>query len=454
VSGNGTALPYYSAQNRPDETGPATPDNRSSIPTLSGDRTVDIPRQAGPKRRKWITYGGAGVLLLGVATAALARMDPAAPSVDRATLWVDTVSKGEMMRQVRGPGTLVAENIRWISAVTQGRVERKLVQPGTTVAEGAVLVELSNPDVERAALEAQRQLTAAQAELTTLRTNLQNQLLTQQGTIAQIQAQYNQARRQAESAEALARQNMVSSQELATARDNAADLQTRLNVERQRLGQMGSSMRQQIAGQESQVAMLRRLAEFNQSQIASMQVRSPQAGVLQELPVELGQWVNSGATLAKVVQPGTLKAVLRIPETQAKDIAVGQPASIDTRNGVVPGRVTRIDPAAQNGTVTVDVALTGPLPRGARPDMSVDGTVDLERLGNVLHVGRPAYGQPESTVGMFRLLPGGGEAERVNVQLGRGSATSVEVLRGLNPGDVVILSDMSQYDESQRVRLK
>lgn len=415
---------------------------------------MDIPRKAGPKRRKWITYGGAGVLLLGVATAALARMDPAAPSVDRATLWVDTVARGEMMRQVRGPGTLVAENIRWISAVTQGRVERKLVEPGTTVAEGAVLVELSNPDVERAALEAQRQLTAAQAELTTLRTNLQNQLLTQQGTIAQIQAQYNQARRQAESAEALARQNMVSSQELATARDNAADLQTRLNVERQRLGQMGSSMRQQIAGQESQVVMLRRLAEFNQGQIASMQVRSPQAGVLQELPVELGQWVNSGATLAKVVQPGTLKAVLRIPETQARDIAVGQPASIDTRNGVVPGRVTRIDPAAQNGTVTVDVALTGPLPRGARPDMSVDGTVDLERLGNVLHVGRPAYGQPESTVGMFRLLPGGGGAERVNVQLGRGSATSVEVLRGLNPGDVVILSDMSQYDESQRVRLK
>jgi RND family efflux transporter MFP subunit len=269
-----------------------------------------------------------------------------------------------------------------------------------------------------------------------------------------VQAQSNQAQRQAQSAEALARQNMVSSQELAKARDDAADLQTRLGVERQRLEYMRGSMRQQIAGQESQVAMLRRLAEFNRTQIASMQVRSPQSGVLQELPVELGQWVNSGATLAKVVQPGTLKAVLRIPETQAKDLAVGQPASIDTRNGVVPGRVTRIDPAAQNGTVTVDVALTGPLPRGARPDMSVDGTVDLERLGNVLHVGRPAYGQPESTVGMFRLLPGGGEAERVNVQLGRGSATAVEVLRGLNPGDVVILSDMSQYDEAQRVRLK
>jgi HlyD family secretion protein len=415
---------------------------------------VDIPRKPAGRNRKWFTYGGAAILLLVVVSVALARMDPAAPTVDRATLWTDTVRQGEMMRQVRGPGTLVAENIRWISAVTQGRVERKLVQPGTAVSQGTVLVELSNPDVERQALEAQRQLTAAQAELTTLRTNLQNQLLTQQGTVAQIQAQHNQAQRQAQSAEALARQNMVSAQELATAHDNAADLQTRLGVERQRLDFMQRSMRQQIAGQESQVAMLRHLAEFNQSQIASMQVRSPQGGVLQELPVELGQWVNSGATLAKVVQPGSLKAVLRIPETQARDLAVGQPASIDTRNGVVPGRVTRIDPAAQNGTVTVDVALQGPLPRGARPDMSVDGTVDLERLGNVLHVGRPAYGQAESTLGMFRLLPGGHEAERVSVRLGRGSATAVEVLGGLKPGDVVILSDMSQYDGAARVRLK
>ena len=415
---------------------------------------MDIPRKPARRSRKWFTWAGAAVLLLVVATAALARMDASAPSVDRSTLWVDTVRKGEMMRQVRGPGTLVAENIRWISAVTQGRVESKLVQPGTTVTAGTVLVTLSNPDVERQALEAQRQLTAAQAELTTLRTNLQNQMLSQQGTVAQLQAQYNQAARQAQSAEALARQNMVSAQELATARDNAADLHTRLGVERQRLEQMRGSMRQQIAGQESQVAMLRRLAEFNQSQIASMQVRSPQAGVLQELPVELGQWVNSGATLAKVVQPGTLKAVLRIPETQARDLAVGQPASIDTHNGVIAGRVTRIDPAAQNGTVSVDVALQGPLPRGARPDMSVDGTVDLERLGNVLHVGRPAYGQAESTVAMFRLLSGGREAERVSVQLGRGSASAVEVLRGLNPGDVVILSDMSQYEDSERVRLK
>jgi HlyD family secretion protein len=415
---------------------------------------VDIPRGKRKFGSRKLVYGGAAILLLGGATAALARVGPAKPGVDGSTLWVDTVQRGDMARQVRGPGTLVAENIRWISAVTQGRVESKLVEPGTPVTAGTVLMTLSNPDVERQALEAQRQLTAAQAELTTLRNDLQNQLLTQQGTLAQVQAQYNQARRQAESAEALSRENMVSAQELAKARDDATDLQTRLGVERQRLEFQRRSMQQQIAAQESQVSMLRRLAEFNQGQIGSMQVRSPTAGVLQEIPAELGQWVNSGATLAKVVQPGQLKAVLRIAETQARDLAVGQVASIDTRNGVVPGRVTRIDPAAVNGTVTVDVALQGPLPRGARPDMSVDGIVDIERLGNVLHMSRPAYGQAESTVGMFRFLPGGREAERVSVRLGRSSANDIEVLGGLKPGDAVILSDMSRYESVDRVRIK
>ena len=415
---------------------------------------MDIKRTPPSKRRKWIIYGAPAVLLLGAASGALAWIGPSSPSVDRATLLIDTVRQGDLVRQVRGPGTLVAEDIRWISAITQGRVEGKLVQPGTTVQAGTVLVTLSNPDVERQALEAQRQLTAAQAELTTLRTNLQNQILTQQGTIAQLQAMHNQAQRQAQSAEALAREGMVSAQELAKARDDAADLQTRLGVERERMEHMRGSMRQQVAGQESQVAMLRRLAAFNQSQIGSMQVRSPSAGVLQELPVELGQWVNAGATLAKVVQPSRLKAVLRIAETQARDLAVGQAASIDTRNGVVPGRVVRIDPAAQNGTVVVDVALEGALPRGARPDLSVDGTIDIERLRNVMHVGRPAYGQAESTLGMFRVQPGGGSAVRTSVRLGRGSASSVEVLQGLHPGDVVILSDMSQYESTPRVKLK
>src|SRR4051794_21247790 len=260
------------------------PDART-LPRSHGAASVDIPRSKRKLGSRKLVYGGAAILLLGGATAALARVGPARPSVDGATLWVDTVQRGDMTRQVRGPGTLVAENIRWISAVTQGRVESKLVEPGTPVTAGTVLMTLSNPDVERQALEAQRQLTAAQAELTTLRNNLQNQLLTQQGTVAQIQALFNQAQRQAQSAEALARQNMVSAQELAKARDDAADLQTRLGVERQRLQFMHRSNQQQIAGQESQVAMLRRLAAFNQGQIASMQVRSPSGGVLQELPV-------------------------------------------------------------------------------------------------------------------------------------------------------------------------
>ena len=414
---------------------------------------MDIPRKAAKSRRRWV-YGAAAILVLALATAALARVGPAAPTVDRATLWTDTVRRGDMARQVRGPGTLVAEDIRWISAVTQGRVESKAVQPGTAVTPGTVLLTLSNPDVERQALEAQRQLTAAQADLTTLRNNLQNQLLTQQGMVAQVQALYNQARRQAESAEGLARQNMVSAQELAKARDDAADLQTRLGVERQRLEFQQRSMQQQLAAQESQVSMLRRLAAFNQGQIASMQVRSPSAGVLQELPVELGQWVNSGATLAKVVQPGRLKAVLRISETQARDLTVGQQASVDTHNGVVPGHVARIDPAAQNGTVTVDVALDAPLPRGARPDLSVDGTIEVDRLANVLYVGRPSYGQAEGSLAMFVMQPGGGEARRATVRLGRGSASTVEVLSGLNPGDVVILSDVAQYEGNDRIRLR
>jgi HlyD family secretion protein len=414
---------------------------------------VDIPRQPVKNRRRWI-YGGAALAVLVLVTVALAKMEPAAPVVERATVWPDTVRRGDMVRQVRGPGTLVSEDIRWISAVTQGRVESKLVQPGTAVRAGTVLVTLSNPDVERQALEAQRQLTAAQADVTTLRNDLQNQLLSQQGTVAQVQAQFNEAQRQASAAEGLARQNMVSAQELSRARDNAEDLRTRLEVERQRLEFMRGSINQQLAAQESQVAMLRRLAAFNQGQIASMQVRSVSDGVLTELPVELGQWVNSGATLAKVVQPGRLKAVLRIPETQARDVAIGQRASVDTRNGIVQGRVIRIDPASQNGTVAVDVALEGPLPRGARPDLSVDGTVDIERLNDVLYVGRPAYGQPESTVGLFKLLPGGREAIRVNVRLGRSSASTIQVVQGLQPGDIVILSDMSQFENSDRVRLR
>ncbi len=414
---------------------------------------MDIPRTDRRKPRRW-QYAAAGVAVLAVVTVALARVRPAAPTVEAATVWSDTVRRGEMLRQVRGPGTLVSQDIRWISAVTQGRVEQKLVQPGTMVKAGTVLLVLSNPDVERSALEAERQLRSAEAELTTLRATLQGQILAQQSTASQVQAQYNEAARQVQSADGLASRQLISLKELERASDNARDLQTRLGVEQERLRQQRGSLGQQLAAQQAQVEMLRRLASFSQQQIASMQVRSPQDGVLQELPVELGQWVQSGATLAKVVQPGRVKAVLRIPETQARDVVQGQPAQVDTRNGIIPGRVVRIDPAAQNGTVTVDVALDGALPRGARPDQSVDGTVEIERLPNVVHVGRPAYGQAEGTLAMFRILPGRREAERVLVTLGRGSANAIEIRSGVRPGDVLILSDMSQYEQHPRIRLK
>lgn len=414
---------------------------------------MDVPRPKKSKRARWV-IGAAGLGVLVAATVALARLDPAAPGVERATVWTDTVRRGDMLRQVRGPGTLVAEDIRWVPAVVPGRVERKLVLPGTMVKAGTVLAELSNPDVERQALEARRQLAGAESDLATLRSNLESARLTQEATVATVRNQLREAERQATAAEGLAAQKMVSQQELDRARDNAEELRVRLGVEQRRLAFTTQSMRSQIAAQQSQLGILRTLTHFQQKQIDAMQVRAGSDGVLQELSVEPGQWVNSGTTLARVVQPGRLKAVLRIPETQAKDLVVGLPASIDTRNGIVRGRVVRIDPSVQNGSVAIDVTLEGPLPRGARPDLSVDGTVDIERLTNVMYVGRPAYGQAESTVSMFRLDPAGSEAARTAVKLGRGSASTVEVVSGLKPGDIVILSDMSAYDGSERVKLK
>lgn len=413
---------------------------------------MDVPRKSTRKRRRWI-FGGVGLAALALVTLALSNLKPAAPSVEGGTLWTDTVRKGDMLRQVRGPGTLAAEEVRWVSAVTQGRVERKLIQPGTAVTAGTVILELSNPDVDRQALEAQRQLVAAQSELANLRATLQNQALSQEAAIATVNSEYREALRQAEVNEGLSSRGLAAPMDVAKARDRGAELQTRLEVERKRLGFLRESTKTQVAAQQAQVEMLRGIVAFHRGQVTSMHVRAGTDGVLQDLPVEMGQWVNSGATLARVVQPGRLKAVLRIPETQVRDVTVGQPASIDTRNGIVKGRVVRIDPAAQNGTVTVDVALEGALPRGARPDLSVDGTVDIEHLRNVMYVGRPAYGQPESTVGLFKLVEGGKEAVRVNVRLGRGSASTIEVQGGLQPGDVVILSDMSQWDSADRVRL-
>lgn len=391
---------------------------------------------------------------LGVTTVGLARLKPAAPSVEAGTLWMDTVRQGPMVREVRGPGTLVPEQIRWVSAIAPGRVERKLVLPGARVNAGTVLLELSNPDVQIQLLQAQRQLTDAAAQLVSLKTTLETQKLNQEGVVANIRSEYREALRKAASDSALSAQDLISSSEYARSKDRAEEYTARIAVEEQRLRIYTENIQSQLDVQKEQVERMRAVAEFQRGLVNAMVVRAGADGVLQELPIEVGQWAISGATLAKVVQPEKLKAVLRIPETQARDVGIGQDANIDTRNGIVTGHVIRIDPASQNGTVTVDVALDGALPKGARPDLSVDGTLVLERLDNVLNVGRPAYGQANSTVGIFRLVPGTSEAERVRVELGRNSVNTIEIIRGLNKGDVVILSDMSRWDAVDRVKLK
>ncbi len=414
---------------------------------------MDIPRPPARRGRRKLLYGVAVLAGVVAATLGLRGLQPAAPQVDRAAVWVDSVRQGPLVIEVRGPGTLVPEHVRYISAVTAGRVERRLAEPGQEVTAETVLLELSNPDVQLEALESERQLTAAQADRVNLKASLQSQLLNQEAVVAAARAGYLDARRTAEASAELAKRELISAIEASRASDRVQELDTRYRVEEQRLAVMRAAADSQVALQEAQVARLGAVAEFQRGRVRSMVVRAGAGGVLRELPLEVGQWAQSGATLARLVEPGRLKAVLRVPEIQAKDVALGQPASIDTRNGVVEGHVARIDPAVQNGTVTVDVALGGELPRGARPDLSVDGTIQVERLEDVLHVGRPAYGQANSTVGLFKLVEGGSEAVRVNVRLGRTSVNTVEILGGLAPGEQVIISDMSRWDAYERVRV-
>jgi len=397
---------------------------------------------------------GAGLGALLLATVAIGRLKPAAPSVERSTVWIDGVKRGPMLRQVRGPGTLVPDSIRWISAVTSGRVERVFVRPGAVVRAGTILLDMSNPDVQLEALTSEQQLAAAQAQLVSLRTNLNTSRLNQASTVAQVRTQLREAQRQLVSAESLITRNLIAQNELQRVRDQVAELTERLQIEQERLGLMAETVDSQLTLQQDQINRLRAISEYQRNRVASMHVLAGTDGVVQDLNLEMGQWVQSGTTLARVVQPGKLRAVLRVPETQARDVALGQKAEIDTRIGIVPGRVVRIDPAAQSGTVAVDVALEGALPQGARPDLSVEGTVEIERLDNVLFVGRPAYGQQNSTVGLFKLSDGGRYAERVNVRLGRASVNTIEVLGGLVVGDSVVLSDMSRWDNVDRVRLK
>jgi multidrug efflux pump subunit AcrA (membrane-fusion protein) len=420
---------------------------------------LDIPRPTAPKRRRRLIIGGVAIAGITLATVALSRLPQAAPTVEKASVWTDSVRRGTMVRQVRAPGTLVPEQIQFVSAVTAGRVERINVRPGVAVTAGTVLLELSNPDVQLEALEAERQVAAAESQEASLRMALRTGNLSQEGQVATVRSQYQEAKRVAAATEELAKKQLATEMELQRARDQVAELSTRIEAEEQRLKLMGGSQREQLMLAERQTERLRAISQFQKERIASMRVTAGAPGVLQDLPLELGQWVTPGLVLAKVAQPGRLKAVLRVPETQAKDVTIGQSVSVDTRTGgaqggLIPGHVMRIDPAAQGGTVTVEVALDGELPKGARPELSVDGTIEVERLTDVLYVGRPAYGQPESAVSLFKLDPDGVTARRVTAKLGRASVNTIEVVQGLNPGDRVIISDMSQWENAERVKLK
>lgn len=419
---------------------------------------MDIAREgvAEAKRRRRLLAIGAGIAAALLLTLGLSRLKPAAPTVEKGTIWTDTVQRGPMLRQVRGPGSLVpeAEGIRWATASTDGRVERLLVAPGAAVKPDTALLEMSNPELSRDALDADWQLKAAEAEAANVRVKLQKELLDQQAAAATVESDYHQAQLQQETNEGLFKEGLVAEITLKLSQVRARELSTRNEIEKKRLAVYADSARAQSEVQEAKVQQLRALANLKHAQVDALRVRAGIAGVLQELPLQVGQRVTSGETLAKVVQPEKLKAQLRIAETQAKDIEVGQRAEIDTRNGVVPGRVSRVDPAAQNGTVTVDVALEGTLPRGARPDLSVDGTVELDRLADVVFVGRPAFGSQQSLITLFRVNGDGDEATRTKVRLGKSSVSAVQVLEGLKPGDRVILSDMSAWDSYDRVRLK
>jgi HlyD family secretion protein len=418
---------------------------------------MDIPREesvARKKRVRRIIYGGVVVVILVLVTLGLAQLQPAAPSVDKSTLLIEPVKRGLMLRQVRGPGNLAPEEIRWIPAVTQGRVERRLVLPGTSVKADTIILELSNPDVEQAFVDAQLQLKAADAETKNLRAQLDTELLNQRAIAATVLSDYRQAKLQAEVDSQLAKEGLQSDLLLKKSVLRAEELKTRNEIEEQRLAVHEETVKARLAAQRAQVDQKRALYDLRRKQLDSLKVRSGVDGTLQLLPVDVGQQVTIGQNLARVANPHRLKAEIRIAETQAKDVLIGQVASIDTRNGIVPGRVTRIDPSVQNGTRTVDVTMEGPMPSGAVPDLSVDGTIELERLPDVMYISRPVQGQPNSTVGLFKVSEDGSEAVRVQVKLGRSSVTTIEVLDGLKVGDRVILSDMSAQDAVNRIRLQ
>ena len=423
---------------------------------------MDIPRSpaiAKQKKVKRIIFGVAALLVGVLVTVGLAQLKPAAPTVEAATTWRDSAKRGPMLRQVRGPGTLVPEDIRWITAATEATVERIVTLPSANIIKAdTIILELRDERVLQELLDAELQLRGAVADLESLKVRLNNELLEQQSQAANIQSLYHRAKIQAEANERLSKEGLQSAVLTRISQVEAEELANRHRIETERLKIRSGSTDAQLAAEQARVAQRRALYELRRSQADALRVRAGLEGVLQVVPVQVGQRVASGTNLARVAVPGRLKAELRIPETQARDIEISQRAVVDTRNGEVEGRVARIDPAAQNGTVLVDVTFTAPLPRGARPDLSVDGTVELERLDNVLYVGRPAFGQEQGTISLFKVTAGTcqapEEAQRIQVKLGRSSVNTVEILSGLAEGDCVILSDMSAWDGRDRVKLR
>lgn len=426
---------------------------------------MDIKREPPKKRGKYILIG-VGVAVLGVTTVALGNLEQRAPSVDRATLWIDSVQRGTMTRAVRAPGTLTPEHIRYVVAVTSGRVEALPVRPGVTVSPDTKILELSNPDVQLELLNAQSAVTNAQQNYVTLQTTLESQRLQNETSVANARTLYGNAKRNFDTYQALDKQKLAGTQEVAKAKDEMDEASKRLDAEEKRLKVTSGAIEEQLKLARANIDRLNAILRFQTERVGSMQVLAGESGQLLSLgngqtELQLGQYVLAGNTLATVAQPGKLKAVLRVPETQAKDVALNQKVEIDTRagsgganSGIIKGHVSRVDPTSVNGTVTVEVLFDEETPKNARADLSVDGVIEIERLENVLYVQRPAYGQAESTVGLFKLDPDGKTASRVNVKLGRSSVSTIEIVNGLQPKDKVIVSDMSQWDNVAKVRLQ
>src|SRR5438093_1850017 len=425
----------------------------TGFPSTFSAMVIPWPDVAAKIRKRRIITISAVALGVILATIGLSRLKPAVPSIDRSTVWIDTVKRGPMVRQVRGLGTLVPEDIRWIPANTEGRVEKIIVWPGTHVESDAIILELTSPELEQTAHYAELQSTAAEAELTTLRATLQRGLLDQEATTAKAKSDYEQAKMERETNDQLAKNGLIAELQYKTSKIKEGECQKSDEIEQKRLAFAHDSIDPQLASKQSAVDQAKQLAKLKADQVEALHVRAGMSGVLQQLPVQIGQRMKVGDNLARVADPTKLKAQVKIAETQAKDIQVGQKAMIDTRNGTANGHVTRVDPAVEQGTVTVEVAFDEPLPKGARPDLSVDGTIELEHLDDVIYVGRPAFGQENNTVGMFKLVNGTSEAARTPVKLGKSSVNTIQILDGLQPGDQVILSDTSAWDAHDRIRL-